>query len=755
MTLGTILAAIFLFATLLAGWNSYLEQVTSSKTHFRGVAAILATTVAREFRNNNRAAVLQSLTAIRGIQEIRYVTIADNQGKRFAEIGSGSYLSSEEQEIEDLSPSELLVLNRIWVHSEIIQGGVKIGDIYLLTDLSGVRDNVLKAVLINAMIAIFAALVAMLIAFKSVVRILAPLTSLSLLMRDMGRDGKYDQRAEIDRKGEIAALAHSFNAMITQIQRRDAQLIDYQTNLEDMVQTRTEELQVAKDEAESANQAKSDFLATVSHEIRTPMNGIMIMAELMAEASTTGRQRRYANIIRQSGAGMLAIINDILDLSKIEAGKMDLNLAEIEPDDVIVGVASLLWESANARSVDLSCYISSRVPEKIVADPIRLSQIITNLVGNAIKFTSDGSVEIKVETVKSSVVNRTRLRFEVTDTGVGISANRIDSIFDRFEQAETSTVRDYGGTGLGLSICKKLVDAMNGIIGVKSEPGMGSTFWFEIEVESSPTHLQYGNEPVGSTVHDQKHLALVCRPTATRHALARGLEELGHKVTGLDEMAMATAASDGFDAILCEPADALNLKRLTDQTPIVVLMTMDDNEQELREAMPNSEMLFLPCGRRQLRELEMKISPDIGAEPLLSNTDMSSQFAGLNVLGVDDNPVNRAVLRDALTRLGANVDLASSGPEALEAVGRKRYDLVLMDCSMPEMDGFETTVTIRTEEEKTAAAALPIIALTAHLSGAGVRAMARCRHERLSGKTLYDGKPVPSDFERFFGARPL
>ncbi|MEM7464540.1 MAG: ATP-binding protein, partial [Pseudomonadota bacterium] len=555
---------------------------------------------------------------------------------------------------------------------------------------------------------------------------------------------------------------------------RDAQLIDYQTNLEDMVQTRTEELQLAKEEAESANQAKSDFLATVSHEIRTPMNGIMIMTELMAEASTTGRQRRYANIIRQSGAGMLAIINDILDLSKIEAGKMDLNLAEIEPDDVIVGVASLLWESANSRSVDLSCYISSRVPEKIVADPIRLSQIITNLVGNAIKFTSDGSVEIEVDIVKSIDANRTRLRFEVTDTGVGISADRIDSIFDRFEQADTSTVRDYGGTGLGLSICKKLADAMDGVIGVDSEPGRGSTFWFEIEVESSPANMQQVNAPGGLSGQDHKCLALVCRSNATRLALAKGLEELGHKVSSLDEIAMTTAISGGFDAILCEPADAMKIRCQTHQIPVIVLTNMGDNEQELRKAMPISEILFLPCGRRQLRELGLEVKIDIEEKPITDKTGEISSFTGLNVLGVDDNLVNRTVLRDALVRLGASVDLASSGSEALKAIGRKRYDLVFMDCSMPDMDGFETTAAIRAQEDKTSAAALPIIALTAHLSGPEaeqwqdvgmdgylakpftMESLSQALLNVVSGRDDCEGEPVPNEeFEKTAEKKPL
>lgn len=723
MTLGAIVAAIFLFATLLAGWSSYVEQVSASKTHFRGVAAILATSVAKGFRDGNRASVLQSMTAIRGISEISYVTIADNGGKRFAEIGSGSYLVSEEQEIEDLSPLELLVLNKIWIHSDIVQAGNRIGDIYLLTDLSGVRSNVLKAILINSAIAVLAALASIIIAFRSVARILAPLTGLSLLMRKMGYDGKYSQRADIDGRGEIAALAHSFNSMATQIQRRDAQLTDYQLNLENMVQTRTEELQVAKEEAESANQAKSDFLATVSHVIRTPMNGIMIMAELMADAPMTGRQHRYANTIRQSGAGMLAIINDILDLSKIEAGKMELNLAETDPDNIIIGVASLLWESANSKSVDLSCYVSANVPDKILVDAIRLSQIVTNLAGNAMKFTSEGSVTIEADVVQSLDENLTRLRFEITDTGVRIPPDRLDGVFNRFEQAEKTTTKEYGGTGLGLSICKKLVDAMDGEIGVVSEPGKGSTFWFEIEVDTiSSSKKSTKPKPVdNSDLLDQKHLAIVCHLQGNRQAISRGFEDLGHKVTSFATMDLSAATDAAYDAILCEPDTALKLRGLARKIPLIALTTMGDNEQELLEAVPYCDLLMLPCGRRQLREVRLESIGDdtLRVEPQSADAAVSrkSEYTGMKVLGVYDNLVNRTVLRDALNRLGVTVELAASGVEALKAVDQNRHDLVFMDCSMPEMDGFQATGAIRNLENKFGRKPVPIIALTAHISG--------------------------------------
>ncbi|MGI9401605.1 MAG: ATP-binding protein [Rhizobiaceae bacterium] len=723
LTLGAIVAAIFLFATLLAGWNSYVEQVSASKTHFKGVAAILATSVAKDFREKNRPAVLQSLTAIRGINEISYVTIADSEGKRFAEIGSGSYLKSEEQEIEDLSPFELLVLNRSWIHHEIVQAGSKIGDIYMLTDLSGVRNNVLKSIAINVSIAALAGLVSIFIALKSVSRILAPLTGLSQLMRGIGDDGKYTERAAIDGKGEIAALAQSFNSMASQIQRRDAQLTEYQLNLENMVQTRTEELKIARDDAVSANQAKSEFLATVSHEIRTPMNGIMIMAELMSDAPMSGRQRRYANIIRQSGAGMLAIINDLLDLSKIEAGKMELDPAEIDPDSIVIGVAGLLWENAASKQVDLSCYVSSGIPDKILADSIRLSQIITNLVGNAIKFTSNGSVSVEVNSIAPLDPARTRLRFEVTDTGLGIPADRIDSIFNRFEQADKSTSKDYGGTGLGLSICKKLVRAMDGDIGVVSEPGKGSTFWFEIEVDavasdgSAVNHVA-DDMPVRA---DHKNITIICSSKGNLLALTRGFEDLGHSVTRQERLDPGGISKGEFDAILCEPDVALKLHGESPNTPLIALTTMGDNEQELREAVPYCDLLILPCGRKQLKEVKLESSSDTDESISSFTADnaehLKPEFAGINVLGVDDNLVNRTVLRDALNRLGATVETATSGPDALRIIEDRHFDLIFMDCSMPQMDGFQATAAIRELEGKSQTKRIPIIALTAHISG--------------------------------------
>ncbi|MBM3519571.1 MAG: hybrid sensor histidine kinase/response regulator, partial [Alphaproteobacteria bacterium] len=277
--------------------------------------------------------------------------------------------------------------------------------------------------------------------------------------------------------GETGLLIDAFNRMMAEIRVRDQALEGSRQTLEMKVAERTRQLKTAKEVAEVANRAKSDFLATMTHEIRTPMNGLMVMAELLNAANLGPRQQRYAEIVLKSGQGLLSIINDLLDLSKIEAGKLDLEKIPVDPTAIADDVVGLFWEHAAGKGLDLAARSSPTVPRKVLADPVRLNQILTNLTNNALKFTETGQVLISLH------FEAGRLVISVADSGIGIRREKIDRLFEAFTQADQSTTRRYGGTGLGLTICRRLVDAMGGVITVQSEFGKGSIFRVSIPVD--------------------------------------------------------------------------------------------------------------------------------------------------------------------------------------------------------------------------------------------------------------------------------
>ena len=313
-------------------------------------------------------------------------------------------------------------------------------------------------------------------------RLTQPIRELASVMAEVGAKQDFSRRMpEARRKDEAGVLGEAFNGMIDNIRERDQRIAHHMETLEQTVEDRTRDFRLAKEEAENANAAKSDFLATMSHEIRTPMNGMMVMAEMLASADLSQRHRRYAEIITRSGASLLTIINDILDLSKIEAGKLDLEAVPFSPERMVEDVASLFWEKARSKGLELAVRIAPEVPLQVIGDPTRLNQVVTNLVNNALKFTETGGVTIDLS-AEAQGPERAAAHRRSRDTGVGIEASRIGAIFEAFSQADQSTTRKFGGTGLGLTVCRRLIDAMGGEIVVTSEVGKGSIFTVVVDL---------------------------------------------------------------------------------------------------------------------------------------------------------------------------------------------------------------------------------------------------------------------------------
>ncbi len=704
---GIVLVAILAASTLIA-LMSYRDSVLREQSRAESVANVIASAIADDLLLGNRNGVLQTLTSIRSLPELKFASVLDAKGQPFAEIGNDAFIENETPEMGAVSNFSLAFVPTIWVEGEVRKGGVTTGAVRLLWDLRSLREAAIRTLLLSALFAIGAASLSVMIASRAVRSIIRPLTALSRLMLSLGKEGRYSIRIDDSQKGEIGVLARSFNTMVAQVENRERQLRDYRDNLEKKVELRTRELTLAKDEAENANRAKSDFLATMSHEIRTPMNGMMVMAEMLNNAKLPERERRYAGIIQRSGQNLLAIINDILDISKIEAGKLDLEDIAVRPDEIVAGVLSLFGERAREHGLELSAYISPDTPQSFSGDPARINQIITNLVNNAIKFTERGSVTIHLSTRRAA--GASWLMWRIIDTGIGISIEKQAQVFERFTQADQSTTRKYGGTGLGLSISQQLVIAMGGEIGVDSDPGEGSIFWFEIPLRDEVVFE-------APKVEAEGHIIVAMAGEARSRDLRRMLADFGLQCV---EPGSAGYAGD-IAAIVGEPDQIPGVAQLHREAVTIAVTPFGD----ATNAGEVDAILAWPWQRSEVAQLCSDIVSNALANGRFKRLERRSgddrrtmlRFNGLRVLAVDDNTVNLEVLDESLVSMGASVWRATSGSEAIAILDQSPFDIVFMDCSMPGMDGFEATREIRQREAATGRARTPVVALTAHIGG--------------------------------------